>query len=219
MSTLDVSAIYSHILFDHDGVLVDTEHLYFRATSETLATVSLDLTLEKYLALQAVGGDAWEEMRALGHTEAVVAKKKEERNALYQTFLRTDDIDIPGVEEVLTTLSENFGLAIVTTARQSDFDLIHAERAIIAPFDLILTNKDYARSKPYPDPYLAALQYFGIAPGDALVVEDSERGLRSAVAAGIDCAVVYHPFTAPQDFSSATYRIQNLSELGVILRA
>ncbi len=199
--------------------MVNTEHLYFRATRETLATLSIDLTLEKYLAIQAEGGNAWVGMNERGHSEEAIAAKRSERNDLYQAYLRSEDIDIPGVEDVLATLSARFALAIVTTARQSDFDLIHAERKIIAPFDLILTNKDYARSKPHPDPYLAALAHFGITPKDALVIEDSERGLRSAVAAGIDCAVVYHPFTAPQDFSAATYSIQQLSELLDILAA
>jgi HAD superfamily hydrolase (TIGR01509 family) len=200
-------------LFDHDGVLVDTEHLYYRATKETLASVAVELTLADYLAIQVIGGNAWTGMLESGYSEAAVAQKRVERNELYQVYLRTEDIDIADVERVLSRLSARFGLAIVTTARQNDFDLIHAERNITAPFDLILTNKDYARSKPHPDPYLAALDHFNIGPRDALVVEDSERGLRSAVAAGIDCACVHHPFTAPQDFSQATYRIQNLAEL------
>ncbi|MFT7654135.1 MAG: beta-phosphoglucomutase-like phosphatase (HAD superfamily), partial [Candidatus Azotimanducaceae bacterium] len=63
-----------------------------------------------------------------------------------------------------------------------------------------------------------ALEYFGIDRRQALVVEDSARGLRSAVAAGIDCAVVYHPFTAPQDFSQATYRINSLAELEQLIQ-
>ena len=92
-------------------------------------------------------------------------------------------------------------------------DLIHRQRSITRHFSLILTNQDYTHSKPHPEPYLTALRRFGIAAADALVVEDSERGLKAAVAAGIDCAAVYHDFTATQDFSAATYRLPTLSAL------
>jgi len=57
----------------------------------------------------------------------------------------------------------------------------------------------------------------GAAPGEALVVEDSSRGLASAVAAGIDCAVVHHDFTAAQDFTTATHRIRTLAELPALV--
>ena len=204
---------YSHILFDHDGVLVDTEHLYFRATSETLATVHIEFGLMDYLSLQADGGNAWTGMSDRGYTDLEVEKKKDERNTLYQKYLKSEDLEIPEVVSTLASLRPKFGMAIVTTAKQIDFDLIHESREIVNFMDLILTNKDYPRSKPYPDPYLTALEHFGIEPQNALVVEDSERGLRSAVAAGIDCAVVHHPFTEPQDFSKATYRLNKFSEL------
>lgn len=209
---------YSHILFDHDGVLVDTEPLYYQATLERLADHGHDLPLDEYLDIQAEGGNAWLPMTQAGHSEEDIQAQKTLRNIRYQALITTADIDIEGVEAVLTQLGKSLTLAIVTTARQEDFDLIHRHRSIVQHMDLVLTNKDYARAKPEPDPYLAALEYFGIDRRQALVVEDSERGLRSAVAAGIDCAVVYHPFTAPQDFSQATYRINSLAELEQLIQ-
>ena len=181
--------------------------------------MGFDLPLDAYLSIQAVGGNAWTCLLDAGYTQEDVAAKRHERNKLYQHYLSTENIEIADVEAVLLRLKSRLTLAIVTTARQEDFDLIHAQRTITQHMQLILTNKDYARSKPHPDPYLAALDHFDIEPGRALVVEDSERGLKAAVAAGIDCAVVAHPFTAPQDFSAATYRLQNLTELLALLNA
>ena len=79
--------------------------------------------------------------------------------------------------------------------------------------DFVLKRSYYQNSKPDPQPYLLALSRFGIEPSQALVIEDSERGLRSAVAAGIDCAAIYHPFTARQRFAKARYRFADLAEL------
>ena len=67
------------------------------------------------------------------------------------------------------------------------------------------------------DPYLAALNRFGAAREEALIIEDSERGLRAAVAAGIDCVIVHSEFTRTQDFSSAKAVIGSLQELPALL--
>ncbi len=216
---------YTHILFDHDGVLVDTEHLYYQATRELLATLGVDLTLEKYLALQADGANAWAQAEAQGVDSETVRATKDARNVRYQELLVSEPIDIPGVPEVLMQLKQRCGMAIVTTAKPADFNLIHYGlpygiepdsqpiRDIVPHMAFVLTNTDYERAKPHPDPYLMTLERFNIEAGQALVVEDSERGLKSAVAAGIDCATVEHPFTASQNFSTSRWRLGSLLEL------
>ncbi len=110
-------------------------------------------------------------------------------------------------------------MAIVTTARRVDFDVIHEHRQITRFMDFVLVREDYEHAKPHPEPYLTALQRFGASRDETLVVEDSSRGLSSAVAAGIDCAVVHNDFTRAQDFSLATHRIETLAELLDIVRA
>ena len=110
----------------------------------------------------------------------------------------------------------------MTTSRDQDFDLIQglsgypkatATPDVVRHMEFILKRSHYQNSKPDPEPYLLALSRFDIEPSKALVIEDSERGLRSAVAAGIHCAAVYHPFTANQDFTRARYRFGDLGEL------
>jgi beta-phosphoglucomutase-like phosphatase (HAD superfamily) len=86
--------------------------------------------------------------------------------------------------------------------------------------DFVLVREDYQRAKPDPEPYLTALNRFGAPKQEAMVVEDSARGLRSAVAAGISCAIVYDEFTKSYDFSQAHYRIRTLAELkDIIIRS
>jgi len=206
-------ARYTHILLDHDGVLVDTEPLYYRATRACLAELGVELALPMYLALMAKGANAWELARPLGATEAEIDRCRERRNTLYRELLVSEPIEIEGVEEALAELRERYRLAIVTTALPEDFALIHRERGIVPLVDFVVTREAYRRSKPHPDPYLEALDRFRIDAGTALAVEDSQRGLGAAVAAGVDCAIVHNPFTAGQDFSQATYRVGSLGEL------
>ena len=98
-----------------------------------------------------------------------------------------------------------------------DFDIIHEGRHIRSFMDFVLTREDYQLAKPHPEPYLTGLKRFGATRQETLVVEDSSRGLSSAVAAGIDCAIVHNDFTQSQDFSQASHRIDTLSELKDII--
>ncbi len=84
--------------------------------------------------------------------------------------------------------------------------------------DFVLTREDYVLSKPNPEPYLLALSRFGGSADDCLVVEDSQRGLQAAIAAGIDCAVVHNAFTASHDFTGATHFLDSIDELLSIVR-
>ncbi|MAT83443.1 MAG: HAD family hydrolase [Gammaproteobacteria bacterium] len=207
------------ILWDHDGVLVDTEPLYFEATRSALARLGVDLPLDGYLEDMAHGITAWERARRRGIDEDRIRRHREARDVHYQRLLSERDIGIPGVEPVLAGLAGRYAMAIVTTARRADFELIHAERQIVRHMDFVLASGDYPRAKPAPDPYLTALERFGAEPAEAVVVEDSERGLRAAVAAGIDCVVVANDFVRGQDFSRATARIDRLDELPGVIAA
>ena len=135
----------------------------------------------------------------------------------YQEYLRTEAIEIEGVVEALAELSTYVRMAIVTTAKRADFDLIHEKRQIRQFMDFVLVREDYQHAKPHPEPYLTGLKRFGATKEETLVVEDSSRGLSSAVAAGIDCAIVHNDFTRGHDFSAASYRIAALSELKDII--
>lgn len=210
--------VKKYILFDHDGVLVDTELWYCRAGERALAEVDVVLAQERYLRDMSQGLGTWAQARAAGVDERVIDRQREARDAYYQEYLRSEAIEIDGVVDALAELSQYVRMAIVTTAKRADFDLIHRSRQITGFMDFVLVREDYDRPKPHPEPYLAGLKRFGATRDETLVVEDSSRGLASAVAAGIDCAVVGNSFTATQDLSRATHRIDTLAELTSIVR-
>lgn len=207
------------VLFDHDGVLVDTEPWYYRAGERALADVGFAQDRDQYVRDMHHGQATWAQARRAGVDEATIDRQREARDRYYQEYLRTEAIEIDGVLDVLAALAPHVRMAIVTTSRRVDFELIHERRRILPFMDVVLVREDYVRAKPHPEPYLAALRALGATPAEALVVEDSSRGLAAAVAAGVDCAVVHHDFTASQDFSAATYRIGTLAELPSLVRA
>ncbi len=207
----------TQILFDNDGVLVDTEHWYYTASAEVLASHGFILTPQRYRDIMIAGESAFLIAEEEGVPLSFTDLWRAERNELYQHYLRTEEIAIPGVREVLAELSQTYRMGIVTSALRCDFELIHARRGLVDYMEFVLCSGEYPRAKPYPDPYLLGLERLGGEKSETVVVEDSERGLRAAVAAGIECVVVHNRFTENHDFSTATHRIGKLDELIALL--
>ena len=206
-----------YILFDNDGVLVETENWYYEANKKALKQLGLNLQMDEYQEIMARGGTAWELAINAGITTEIIDKKRVQRDNYYQEFLHTKNLEIPNVKKVLKNLSKKYKIAIVTTSRRVDFELIHKNRGISDYMQFVLCVEDYERAKPYPDPYLKGLELLKASAKDTIVVEDSQRGLISAVNANIECVIVKNEFTKTHDFSKANYFIDNLEQLETIL--
>ena len=207
-----------YILFDHDGVLVDTELWYYKAGERALADIDLPLDQDQYLRDMSQGLGTWARARAAGVDEQTISRQRRVRDDYYQEYLKTEAIEIEGVVETLAELSKHVRMAIVTSAKRAAFAIIHEKRQVRQFMDFVLVREDYQLAKPHPEPYLTGLKRFGAAREETLVVEDSSRGLNSAVAAGIDCVIVHNDFTKTHDFSQASYRIETLAELKDLIR-
>lgn len=206
-----------YILFDNDGVLVETENWYYEANKKALKKLGLDLDFDFYQSIMIKGGSAFELAEINQIENGVIEKHRKIRDEYYQEFLQTKDLAIPNVKKVLNNLSKKYKMAIVTTSRRVDFELIHKNRGISDFMEFILCVEDYAKAKPNPEPYLKGLEKFGAKNEETIVVEDSQRGLISAVNAKIDCAIVKNKFTMTQDFSKAKYFLETIEELEAIL--
>jgi len=211
--------VKKYVLFDHDGVLVDTEFWYYRAGQRALADVGVTLDKEQYVWDTNQGGGTWAQARTAGIDDETISRQRAVRDVYYREYLRREAIEIDGVVDTLAELSKYVRMAIVTTAKRVDFEIIHEKRQIRQFMDFVLVREDYELAKPHPEPYLTGLKRFGATREETLAVEDSSRGLNSAVAAGIECVVVDNDFTKAQDFSKATHRINTLRELKDIILA
>jgi HAD superfamily hydrolase (TIGR01509 family) len=202
------------ILWDNDGVLVDTEHLYLAATRDVLSRQGIDLRDEDYHDLfltRSRGILHFAETH--GWSDAALEAIRRERNARYAALLREQSCVLDGVEHVLAALHGRYGMGIVTSSQREHFDIIHATSGLLRYFDFVLASGDYSDPKPHPAPYLKAVQRAGVEPHECLVIEDSERGLASATAAGLKCVVVPSRLTAGRPFAAAHCVLANIREL------
>ena len=206
------------ILWDNDGVLVDTEQLYFRATREVLASVGIDLTREMYVDLFLVNGKgAWHLAEQAGITRTEVEMLRRRRNDVYRESLDGASILIDGVKEALDALSGRYVMGIVTSSEREHFDVIHRSSGILKYFDFVIASGDYRRHKPDPEPYQVAVARTGFDVSDCLAVEDSERGLASATQAGLECIVIPNQLTKAGDFRAARKILTSVRELPAVM--
>jgi HAD superfamily hydrolase (TIGR01509 family) len=192
------------ILFDNDGVLVDTEGYYFQANREALAAFGVTLDREAYIELFLRDSrGAWDRLRERGVAERAIELARAARDRRYQELLGAGDLLMPGVAAGLAALAGRYRMAIVTSSEPEPFAAVHARAGILHHFELALTREQYERSKPDPEPYRRAVERLGVAPERCVVVEDSERGLRAAKAAGLACWVVPSELTRGGRFADA----------------
>jgi HAD superfamily hydrolase (TIGR01509 family) len=206
------------ILWDNDGVLVDTERLYFRATRQILARVGVDLTNELYVELLLrQGRGAWHLARERGVPPSEIEGLRQERNDLYAGFLCQEPLVIDGAEETLARLHGRFVMGIVTSSRKDHFEIIHRSMNLLQYFDFVLTGDDYTTFKPDPEPYLLGVEKAGFEKHECLVVEDSERGLAAAKSAGLQCWVIPTELSEASDFSAADKVLSSITEVAAEL--
>lgn len=206
------------VFWDNDGVLVDTEPLYYQATRDTMATVGIELTEEQYYQFFLVENcGAFHLARDKGLSESVIDELRDARNAKYNDLLKTSPVAIAGVEQVLQRMKGKFVMGIVTSSHREHFDTTHRHTTLAQYVDFVLTSEDYSVTKPDPAPYLAAIQRSGCRPEECLVVEDSERGLIAATRAGLKCVVIPRNLTRRGDFRAAYRVLDDISELSELL--
>jgi HAD superfamily hydrolase (TIGR01509 family) len=201
------------VFFDNEGVLVETEHLYFQATSEVFEHKRIILTEEiyvEYFLRQGIG--TWFLLKEKGCSPEEIENLRRERNRIYLGLLQSETILIDGVEAALKRLHGKVLMGIVTSSRRDHFEIIHRKTGILPYFQFCLTIEDFEKAKPDPEPYLQAIEKSGFRPDECLAVEDSERGLMAAVAAGLRCIVIPRGMTGNGQFTQAYKVKKNLAE-------
>ena len=195
------------ILWDNDGVLVDTEGLYFQAGHEVLATQGVELTHKDFAEQSLKKGLSVFDFLPVQDAE-LIERLRLKRNARYSALLANGVQVVGGVVETLETFYGRVQMGIVTGSRRDHFDIVHAQTNLLPFFDFVLAREDYEEAKPHPDAYLTAMRLHGLQPDDCVVVEDSERGCIAAAAAGLRVLAVPNALSKYGDFSSA-YKILN----------
>ncbi len=204
------------LLFDFDGLILDTEFPIYEAWREDYLAHGHDLPLEVYAA--CVGSD-FNRFDPKSHLESLVGRTIDwpdrdlwrERNALERVKQLPP---LPGVVALLDAASSlDLPCAVASSSPRSWVEGHLGRLGLLHRFRLTRCIDDVAAPKPSPDLFLAAAAGLGVAPSEALVLEDSRNGLLAAKAAGCPCIVVPNRVTAHLDFEGALMILASLEEI------
>jgi beta-phosphoglucomutase len=208
------------VLFDFDGVLVDTENIHVAAWQRTLTRIGWELSDE-------AAAPAAEIDDRIFLAQLFAARKIENpdldgwikiKQSLAESMLADDPQIYPGVVPLIQSLrSQGVRLGIVTTTWQRNVTIVLKATGLTDAFEVVIAKEDVAAVKPAPDGYLSAIEYLGLEPADAIAIEDSPTGAESARAAGLRVLAVGHR-RPPGDWSGASF-LPNLSNLDATLNA
>lgn len=202
------------ILWDNDGVLVDTEGLYFQACRETLEPLGVRLSEARFIERFLKASEGLPAIAAEhGIDEQTLESARNWRNARYTELLRAGVPVIDGARQVLRQLHGTVRMGIVTSSRREHFEIIHADTGLLDFFDFTLVREDYRLSKPDPEPYLTAMRQNALSAAECVVIEDSDRGLRAALAAGLRCIVIPYGLTRSLDFTGALRQLTDIRQV------
>ena len=205
---------FDAIFFDNDGVLVDTEPLFLEATQEILASVGVVLRDEDYHEISMrQGRSVFSLARERGLSDDEIRRLRAIRDLRYSELIDAGVHVFDGVRETLEGLFGVCPMAIVTSSGRDHFERIHRQTGLTRFFDFVLAEGDYSDFKPHPAPYLAAAARLAVEPARCLVIEDTERGSRSAVAAGMSCVVIPNALSGSGDFDQAWRTLSSMAEL------
>jgi HAD superfamily hydrolase (TIGR01509 family) len=210
--------MFDAIFWDNDGVLMETEHLYYQANAEALARAGVALSLEDFCDISLRKGESVLHLAAVpGQTAMDAGELRRFRDGIYFELLGAESLVIPGVTDTLVRLHGRIPMAIVTSCRREHFMQMHRSSGLLNYFDFILTREDYGAAKPDPEPYRTACAHAGLHPGRCLAVEDSERGVTSAARAGLVVAAIPGAMNRSGDFSAARWLLDGVHSLPALL--
>lgn len=205
------------VIFDLDGVLIDSEGLQYKAYTEVLARFGVTVSVREYGAHWIAAGRGPEYAVQRYALPVTPAQLRALKSPVYHAMLRAEIHLMSGVTETLTQLHRHLPLAVATNSNRADVDFVLERFALRPFFAAVVTREDYTLAKPDPDAFLAAAAQLAVAPQWCIVVEDAHKGIVAAQRAGAVGVAVPNAFTRDNDFSLAATVLRSLDELTVDL--
>lgn len=194
------------VFFDMDGVLVQTEKLRAETHAHTVEILGGTLPISYYAEIGGAGRSHNEVQKECIAKSGITISEGEYSNVFHAILKkRTETIEpINGIPRLLWELRKNaYAIGLVSSSDRAIVEMIIVRTRLWRFFDTIVTGNDVARIKPFPDGYLLAQKRLGVAPDNAVAIEDSESGIRSALSAGIPVIAYRHSQNERHDFSGA----------------
>jgi HAD superfamily hydrolase (TIGR01509 family) len=204
------------VVFDFDGVILDTETHEYRSFQEMYRGYGVELPAERW---QEVIGSTDSSFDPYAHLETLVGRKLDIPALMNEQRRRhldgiAKEQALPGVESVLNQARRlGWGVGVASSSFRDWVEGHLTQLGLLNRFDIICTREEVERSKPDPALYRLAVKKLGVKPEAALAIEDSPNGALAAKRAGLKCVIVPHAVTRGMTFCEVDDRLDSLQEL------
>ena len=193
------------VVFDLDGVLIDTEGLQYQAWTAALSPLGVALSRDAYLDMAGRQSDLIaQELVASLRLPTTAPALLRDKTAALDRLLQSAPIELlPCALEAVAALGARMPLALATGGSRSETRLKLDRVGLSAHFAVVVTRSDVMRGKPHPDVYALAADRLAVAAQDCAAIEDTEYGVAASKAAGLLCIAVPGEYSMRQDFAHA----------------
>ena len=205
------------VIFDMDGVIIDSEIVYIDFFKKVLKDFDVEISKEDLFSLAGLSQQKTDEF-----LESKLHRKPEEVYGLMKNYIEGDKIDysslvMDGFYPLLKELKrKNFKLALASSSPKNTIDTVLKELDIKDEFYVIISGEDFQESKPNPEIYIKTCEILGVRPQDAIAIEDSDYGIESANSAGLTVIARREDrFNFKQN--KADFIVDNLQDIKLIL--
>lgn len=207
------------VIFDMDGVLLDSEPLHLRATQAVLSEQGASYTERDNRAFfGATDAEMFRALRIRFNLSVPTPVLVEAKRQRLVELVRTEARPMPGIPGILRWLREaGLRLALASSSPPAVIGAALDTLGLDATFEVVVSGDEVARGKPAPDVFLTAASRLGIEARRCLVVEDSRNGVLAGKTAGMIVAAVPCPATRHEDFSAADLVLPSLEGLRTVL--
>jgi len=207
------------IIFDMDGVLIDSQPLHFQAEKKTITHFGYPITTEElkyYLGWREE--EFWQDVIKRYSLSTTVEEMKKFEHPVMEDLLREHSKPDKSLQNLLSLFKKRgIVLAVASSAPRNFLDIVLAGLGIKKFFDIVICGTDVERGKPEPDIFLIAAKRMKLRPEDCVVVEDAPSGIQAANSAGMFSIALKGHVNSNLDLSKADAIIESLEELPEIL--
>lgn len=209
------------IIFDMDGVLIDSEPLHIQTDAKILQRYGVEVDPESLRGFTGLDNSVfYSQMRKTHGIIAPVEELIRSKNSLFIEELRNgENLAVKGFSEVKSAIQDMFPLrALASSSFRNVVDTALTAIGLEDWFLATVAGDEVALAKPDPEVFVRAAENLKVSPANCIVVEDSTHGIEAAIAAGM-CVVGYiNPLSGNQDLSRANHQIASLIDLPGILQ-
>ena len=201
------------IIFDLDGLLADTEKLHLSAYKKVFSELGIELSDQEYENHWIRDGQGTDEFVKKWHLSLDPDFVRNEKALIYKKLVSSSAEPMPGARELLCSLKGKKTMALATSSRPKDAQAVINALDFEVFFSYVAAKFSVERIKPFPDIFLYVANAMNVPPENCLVMEDAEKGILAADAAGMKSIAVPNIHTMNNDFSKATLVVKSLEEV------